>query len=340
MMKRSAKLGIMLGILAVLIVGAVIQGVFFPAEKDVGLSEDGASTVMYAANDVAAENVTAISYEKNDIMLSFKKNEEAWMLDEEKAPNIDTDLVSAMVTAISTPAGSNKMENVPSKNLENYGLASPALSVTVHEGAKVRTYLFGNYNKTAKEYYFCDKAIPDTVFTVPSSCFEAFSYTLEDLIVHEKLPEIAADSITSVSLESTEGKTTISAIKTPTDENEEGYEFSAVIEKNGAEEEYSYAELHRMAEAIAEWNIDEFVTLNADDSSEYGFDSPSYLTVNYTERKEIEAEGTSGGYIDTDKSFTLVIGKADENGKYFVKTNEDSRLIYKISTNIFSEIFG
>ena len=65
MMKRSAKLGIMLGILAVLIVGAVIQGVFFPAEKDAGLSEDGASTVMYAANDVVAENVTVISYEKN-----------------------------------------------------------------------------------------------------------------------------------------------------------------------------------------------------------------------------------------------------------------------------------
>ena len=58
---------------------------------------------------------------------------------------------------------------------------------------------------------------------------------------------------------------------------------------------------------------------------------------------EAEDSITSGDttyYIDTDKSFTLVIGKADENGKYFVKTNEDSRLIYKISTNIFSEIFG
>ncbi len=340
MMKRSAKLILMLGILAVLIIGAVIQGVFFPAEQDADYSEDGASTVKYAANDVVAENVTAFSYESGETALSFKKNEEAWVLDEENAPAIDGDLISAMVTAVSSPAGSNKMENVSSESLSAYGLEASALSVTVYEGTRVRTYLFGDYNKTAKEYYFCDKAIPDTVYTVPSSSFEAFSYTLEELIVHEKLPEIAADSITSVSLENSDGKTVITAVKTPTEENEEGYEFSAVIENNGSEEEYSYAELYRMAEEIAAWNIDEFVTLVDTEPSEYGFDSPSLLTVNYTERKEIEAEGTSGGYIDTENTFTLVLGKADEDGKYFVKTSEDSRLIYKISTGIFTEIFG
>lgn len=340
MMKRSAKLFIMLGILAVLIVGAVIQKVFFPAQPDVGLSQDGGSTILYAVNDVVAENVTAFTYERDGEALSFKKNGEAWVLDEENAPTIDADLVSAMVIAIASPGGKNKMENVPSENLASYGLDAPALSVTVHEGSRVRTYLFGSYNKTAKEYYFCDKAIPDTVYTVPSSSFEAFAYTLEELIVHEKLPEISADSITSVSFENAEGKTVISAVKTPTEENEEGYEFSAKIERNGEESEYSYAELYRIAEEIAAWNIDEFITLNDAEPSEYGFDSPSYLMVNYTERKELEAEGTSGGFIDTERSFTLVLGKADEEGKYYVKTSEDSRLIYKISTNIFTEFFG
>ncbi len=339
MMRRSAKLFIMLGILTVLIVGAVIQKVFFPAQPNSDLSDGGASTVLYASNDVVAENVTAITYEKGETALSFNKEGEAWVLDDENAPIIDGQLISAMVTAISTPAGKNKMENVPFENLTSYGLDSPALSVTVHEGSRVRTYLFGDYNKTAKEYYFCNRAIPDTVYTVPSTSFEAFSYTLEELIVHEKLPEISPDSITSVSFENADGKTVISAVKTPSDENETGYEFSAKIEKNGAKEDHSYAELYRMAEEIGAWNIDEFVTLNDSEPSEYGFDFPSYLTVNYTERKEIEAEGTSGGYIDTEKTFTLILGNADENGKYFVKTSENSRLIYKISTNIFSEFF-
>ena len=300
MMKRSAKLLIMLGILAILVGGAVVQKVFFSAEPDVGLSEDGGSSVQYAVNDVVAENVTAFTYERDGESLSFKKNGEAWVLDEENAPKIDGDLVSAMVSAIASPGGKNKMENVPSENLASYGLDAPALSVTVYEGSRIRTYLFGSYNKTAKEYYFCNRAISDIVYTVPSSSFEAFAYSLEDLIVHEKLPEITEDSITSVSFENAEG----------------------------------------MAEEISAWNIDEFVTLNDAEKSEYGFDSPSYLTVNYTERKEIEAEGTSGGYIDTEKSFTLVLGKADAEGKYFVKTSENSRLIYKISTSIFTEIFG
>lgn len=340
MMKRSVKLFIMLGILTVLVFGAVIQRVFFPAEPNPEFSEDGGSTVLYGANDVVAENVTAFSYEKDGMTYSFKKSGEAWVLDEENAPTIDGELVWAMVTAISNPAGKNKMENVPSENLSAYGLATPVLSVTVHEGSRVGTYLFGSYNKTAKEYYFCDKAIPDTVYTVPSDSFEAFSYTLEELIVHEKLPEISADSITSVSFENAQDRTVISAVKTPNDENEKGYDLSAKIEKNGAEQDYSYAELYRLSEEIGEWNIDEFVTLNDTNPSQYGFDSPSYLTVDYTERKEIEAEGSSGGYIDTEKTLTLIFGKADENGKYYVKTSEDSRLIYKISTSIFSEFFG
>lgn len=340
MMKRSAKLFIMLGILAVLVAGAVVQRVFFPAEPDVGLSEDGGSTVLYAVNDVTAENVTAFTYEKDGESLSFKKNGEVWVLDEENAPTVDADLVSAMVTAIASPGGKNKMENVPSENLEAYGLTSPSLSVTVYEGSRVGTYLFGGYNKTAKEYYFCNKAIPDTVYTIPSSSFEAFAYTLSELVVHEKLPEIAADSITSVSLENSDGKTVITAVETPSLKEDGVPDISAKIEKNGVESEYSYAELYRMSEEIAAWNIDEFVTLNEDEMSAYGFESPSYLTVNYTERKEIEAEGTSGGYIDTENSFTLVLGIADEEGKYYVKTSDDSRLIYKISTSIFTEIFG
>ncbi len=340
MMKRSTKLFIMLGILAVLIAGAVIQRVFFPVETDSDYSDEGAGSVSYAANNVVAENVTALSYEKGETNLSFKKNGETWFLDEENAPSIDGEIVSAMVTAISNPAGKNKMENVPSESLASYGLDAPALSVTVYEGERVRTYLFGDYNKTAKEYYFCDRAIPDTVYTVPSISFEAFSYTIEDIIVHEKLPEISADSITSVSLENSDGKTVISVVKTPSDENEVGYEFSAKIEKDGSEEEYSYAALYSMAEEIATWNIDEFITLNDTVPSEYGFDSPSILEVNYIERRELEAEGTSGGYIDTENTFTLIFGKADEDGRYYVKTGEASRLIYKISSSIFTEIFS
>ncbi|MBQ8207765.1 MAG: DUF4340 domain-containing protein [Clostridia bacterium] len=339
-MKRSAKLIIMLGILAVLIVGAVIQKQFFPAENDSDYTDDGSSVIAYAANDVVLENVTALSYEKDSAKLSFKKSGEEWVLDEENAPDIDSELVHAMATAISGLSGANRMEDVPKEKLADYGLDAPALKVTVSEDDKVRTFLFGDYNKTAKEYYFCDEAIPSLVFTVVSSSYEAFDYVIDDLIVHGTLPEIAAENITGFSFKNADGETVIKSIKTPTDENEEGYTYSAEITKNGVTEEYSYADFYKAAEAVAEWNIDEFITSDASKTSEYGFETPSVLTVNYTERKEIEAEGASGGYIDTEKTYSLILGTADGEGCYYVKTEEDSRLIYKLSTAVFSEIFG
>lgn len=337
-MKRHIKLLIMLGVLAVLIVGAVIQKQFFPTENEYDYTDDGAMSVAYAANDVVAENVTSISYEKDGEKLSFKKLNEAWVLEEDNAPSIDGEIVSAMVTAISGLSGSNKMEDVPSEKLADYGLDRPSLTVTVSEGSRIFTFLFGDYNKTAKEYYFCNKSIPDVIYTVLSSSYEAFDYTLNDLLIHETLPKIAADNVNSISISNGSGEVIIESIKTPTDENEEGYTYSAVIKRGEVSEEYSYADFYRIAEAIAEWNIDQFITSDGSRASEYGFDTPKVLTVNYTERKSIEAEGASGGYIDTEKSFTLILGMADENGFNYCKTDEDSPLIYKLSTNVFSEI--
>lgn len=329
----------MLGVLAVLIVGAIIQKQFFPAEKDADYSEDGASKLAYAANDVVLENVTALSYEREGVTLSFKKIEEIWVLDEENAPNVDPELVHAMATAISGLSGANRMENVAEDKLAQYGLVEPSLKVTVSEGAKVRTYIFGDYNKTAKEYYFCNEADKSLVFTVVSSSYEAFDHTLADLLVFDTLPEIAAENITAFTFADSGGEIAIKSIKTPTDENEEGYTYSAEITQNGVTEEYSYADFYRLAEAVAEWNIDEFITADASASVEYGFDSPRTLTVSYTERMAIEAEGASGGYIDTEKEYTLVLGGVADDGCYYVKVDEGSRMIYKISSPVFSEFF-
>ena len=339
-MKRSAKLFVMLGVLCVLVGAVLLQKLVFPAENEDGDTDSDASSVTYAANDVISENVTAISYEKDGVLLSFKKNGDTWVLDEENAPNIDSELVSAMVVAISSPAASYRFEGIASDKLAQYGLDEPAIRVSVSEGTKTRTFIFGEYNKTAEEYYFCDEADKSLVHTVISSSYEAFAYTLEDLIIYDTLPEISADSVTAFTLEGTDGKITVTAIKTPSDENELGYEFSAELERDGEKEEYSYADFYRMASAVEEWNIDEFVTFDASKSSEYGFDTPALLTVSYTERNEIEAEGASGGYIETEKSFTLVLGGTDEDGYSYVKTDADSRLIYKLSSNVFSEIFG
>ncbi len=339
-MKRHIKLIVMLGVLVVLIAGALIQKQFFPAEIESDYADDGASTLRYAANDVSADNITAFSYEYQGETVSFVLSEGGWTLEGENAPATDSELITAMAVAIACPSGSNKLENVSPEKLADYGLDAPEIKVTVSEGDKKQAFLFGDYNSIADEYYFCSEESPETVYTVSSSAREAFAYTLEDLLVYDTLAEIEADSVTSVSMSDSEKETVISSVKTPTEENEDGYTYSAQRTENGETTDYSYADFYRLAEAIGTWNIDEFVTCDADADTSYGFDAPKTLTVNYTVQKSIEATGSSGGYITTEESFSLILGSKDEEGFYYCKTNEASPMIYKLSSKVFSEIFG
>ncbi len=337
-MKRHIKLFIMLGILAVLVVSAIIQKQFFPAEVEYDYTDDGGSTLRYAANDVKADGVTELSYEIKDEVISFVKTDSGWMLKGQNAPQIKTDLADAMVKAISGLSATNKIENVAKEKLEDYGLTQPSVTVKVSEGNKISIFLLGGYNKTTKEYYFCDKNIPDVVFTVESSVYDAFQHSISDLIVHETLPKIEADSINKISITGESGEMVIESIKTPNDENEEGYTYSAIITKNGESEKYSYADFYKIAEEISNCNINDFVGADESVGNEYGFDNPKILKIDYIERQSIEAEGAAGGYIDTPKSLELILGSTAEDGKSYCKTSEKSWLIYKLSTKIFSQI--
>lgn len=335
-MKRPAKLIIML-IVLVLVIGGYIQMKNMP-EKQPDITDDGASTLRYAANSISYDAITKLSYENGNSIISLKKNGENWVLDMENAPAIDGELATSIVKSIATPSSPNRLENVSKEKFAEYGLSEPTLRVIVTEGEKISEFIFGNYNATIGEYYFCDASAPDTVFTIESSIKELFSNALEDLLIYDTLPAIKADSITSFSLNDKNNEITIESIKTPTETDSE-YTYSAIRTENGVSESHSYADFYRLAEAVAEWNIDEFVCCEEQLGTEYGFDTPIIFTVKYTERYDLNNEDSSGGYIDRDEIFSLILGDIDSSGYYYCKTSADSRLIYKISTNIISEIF-
>ncbi|MBQ8005838.1 MAG: DUF4340 domain-containing protein [Clostridia bacterium] len=339
-MKRHIKLIIMLGVLAILISGALLQKRFFPQNVTPDYTEDGASSLRYAVNSISEDNITAISYTYEGETLSFILRGNLWSLDSQSSPNINSELVAAMATAISSPQGKSKMENVPAEKLPQYGLDDPHIRVTVYEGDKTSSFVFGSYNQIAAEYYFASESDMTTVFTVESTARDAFDVKIDDLLIYDTLPKISAESITAISLSDSAKELIFSSVKTPSDENDAGFVYSALRTENGIKTEYSYADFYRLAEAVSEWNIDEFVSYDTSDSEKYGFGSPETLKIDYTEKEQIEAEGTSGGYITKDKSFELILGSTDENGFYYCKTSMDSCMIYKLSSSLFSELLS
>ncbi len=330
-MKRSKKLIVMLSVLAVLVLALLLQAKLFP--KGDGILTDDEDSI-FKVSDIAAESVKELSYVSEGTVLAFEKSDDGkWLLTGENSPEIDSELVESMANAITSAESEHVMGDISKEEISEYGLDEPALLVKISDGTGTYTYQFGSYNEFAEKYYLSNKDIPDVVYTVESSVYEAFGYTLEELVIKDTLPEIEADSILSISFGSV-----ISKSETPTDENEEGKNYSAYITKDGAVSEYSYADFYMLCEEISEWNIDELVSL----SSHSSFDilNPVEFTVKYTERQEIDAEGASGGYIDTEKSFTLLLGEKAEDGRFYCKTKAESPLVYKLSITDIEKYFN
>ena len=317
MMKRHLKLIIMAGILCVLVVVALVQKEFFPKDSEEGLSENG-SVVYYAANDISADSLTGISYTLENKTLVFTKLSGDWALAEENAPAIDGELISAMAEAISTPSGRGRLLEVSAEKLSDYGLDEPSLAVSVETADGTRTFLFGALNKTLDEYYFAEEGYLNTVYTVSASAYEAFNYSLIDLIVPDSLPEIGVESITGFTI----GDAEIKSVKT---EVEEGFEYSAVRAQNGKEEEFSYADFYAVAEGVSLWSA-EVVDCEYPVSEEYGLSEGRTFTVAYTEEEEA-------------KSFSLILGEHIGEGQYYCLFDANSRVVYKITiSEILSNI--
>ena len=331
-MKKNTKLLLMLGVLALLII------IYFALPKEPkATGEPNDTETYYKVSDTDIENVTAISYEADGTVLSFKVTDGKWRLDKANAPEIDSSLISDMVSSISDAAASNKLEGVSAERLADYGLDAPSLKVTLTEGDKTVSYIFGDLNKMINEYYFAREGGTDTVFTVPVKVKAAFSYTLEELLIYDKLAAVPEGTITSIAFKKGDYETVITEVKTPSDDTE--YTYSATLTKNGRTEDCSYADFERLASSVYEWNIDDFVCYAEDGGAEYGFDTLKTLTVNYTEKQAVNAEDSTDGYFYADRSVTVILGNVDTDGRYYCKVSESSPLVYKLSSDVFGEFF-
>ena len=329
-MKRSKNLLILLAVLVLLVLAYIVMMQFVKDTED----DDNGKEIYYEATDVVRENITSIAVGEDG--LSFSAAGDDWVYDKDADLPIDSSAVALMADTVANLTGTYRLTDVSDEALEEYGLTSPSLTVKVTEGSKEKVFYFGNYNSSVSAYYFCSHDAKRLVFLVSSDAYSAFDCELSDLIVKEEAAVIDADMITSVSLRQSDGSEVIySAEQVDSGEKDEDggiiYEHKAYITEGGVTLDCSYADFYELACDIGELEFSHLAGYTEADSSNFGFDAPSVLTVRYTVREETEADGSSGGYLEHTEEYTLVLGSADEDGYYFCKTGEDSKLIYKLS---------
>lgn len=326
----------MLALLAVLVAACAIVSILSDKRSGEAVPE----TIEYSLTDFSKDEITHLDIVFGDREFSFGKENDEWVLDTANAPKIDGELVDAASETASALKGHNKMTGVSAERLSDYGLENPKIKITVTLPSRSYTFLFGNYNGTAEEYYFTSEDDKTVVYTVESSSREAFALDYANLIVADELPETESESITSVALDDVRYE----SVKTPKEDAEIGsdedehdkyyYSSKKIIGENS--EEVSYADFERIASGVSEMKL-EYADFVDTGNTEYGFESSKTLTVCYSERKKLESDGAHGGYIDVPHEYTLYI--SIYNDTIYAKTDENSKVIYKVNADFITEYF-
>ena len=320
----------------------VILGVYFVIS---------ALTAEEAGEEVASESITLTSidsdtlasmqWEYNGEAITLSYSDEQWSYNEDSDFPLDQSIAEAMASAVINVSATRKLEDI--EDISEYGLKEPVSTIKVacDDGSETN-FKIGNINNSTGEYYV-QLNEEDTVYTVDSTLYTAFSYGLYDLIDMEELPLIS--DITSFKVVSQDKAYELVNIEDSSDISYTNDYYWFLKEANKelkAIDEYKAESLQGQITSLS-WV--ECVAYNAEqkDLEEYGLDNPE-ITVNIT---YIITETVDTGETDDDGNaitetkeeevnFKLLIGDSEDGYSYAMIDGSD--MIYTILESVSDEL--
>ena len=195
-MKRSAKIYILVGALAVC-VGLYFLVSALSKEQTAKEADKAADTTDLAAGE--SSDITALSwtYKGDTVSLTHNADSDTWSSDSDAACPIDPDKVKTMLEAVSTVSADASIESVT--DFSQYGLDKQDFIITASTADVKTEYDIGNTNTITGEYYIRVNG-GDTVYTVASTLPDAFSFGLADIVKMEAVPS-DIKTVTGVSVD-------------------------------------------------------------------------------------------------------------------------------------------
>lgn len=185
-MKKQKKQLILLVILLVVLCGAYFGAEAYnkhAEQKEADAEQAGKKYLV----QVDAADITAISYDYNEEICSFVKEEEVWVAESDKTLSIKQSSLESMAEKLAVLEVQDVVEGVT--DLEQYGLKEPAKKIAFTADGVDREIWQGTYNTVASVYYVCDAADTGVVYTVATTALIGFNYGLEDLVEETAVTE-------------------------------------------------------------------------------------------------------------------------------------------------------
>lgn len=309
--KKAEKKPALTLCLLLFLLAALVAAVYLYKEPE-GETEEETGIELYSLD---TSQTAEISFQNESGLVELVKDGNTWIKKEDKDFPLDQSAVSAMLSAMESVQASREVTK-EADDLSQYGLENPSLDIriTLEDGTSVQLMLGDRVPVAGGRYGMTGGRA--SVYIMEETLFSAFSYTENQLIQMEEIPEIDENQITSLSVRNGEE----SQLLVSQDKNQVFWIEGAYAKQVRAGS--NVTDLFLLYTALS---FEECVAYNKKDASEYGIQKDGkQVTIQYVTETE-EEEGAS-----IPEEYHLLIGDQAENGSYYVQP-EGSESIYRMN---------
>lgn len=189
-MKRSKRLCILLGVLAVACVATFALSRYQAHQEQI---ETSGEVVL----EIPVDSVQALSWEYDGEELAFHKDDK-WIYDEDEAFPVDGEKIEGLLEQFSAMAAAFIIENP--EDLSPYGLSDPTCSIVITTDEETYTILLGGYSTMDSQRYV---SIGDgNVYLVADDPLDDYDVGLRDLLDPDDIP--AFDQVSEITFTGSE----------------------------------------------------------------------------------------------------------------------------------------
>ena len=245
------------------------------------------------------KNLSSFSYSNGQETMSFVKEDGTWKLEDDKEIRLNQSTVESIGEAAASLAAVRELKEPD--DLDDYGLTKPSYTIdlTTEDGDKETLYV----GDAAGEDYYAMTEGTQKVYTISISLVSALQFDLSGLAQLDVVPAISSGSLKKVK-----------------------------ITENGETTTYKEEdELAELAGGFGALTLTECADYHVTDEelSAYGLDEASRVTA------EAAYKDAQSG---KKKTFTVYIGKMSEDGASRYVMVKDSKMAYKVSQDVVSNM--
>ena len=341
--KPAAKKNTSVIIIAVVVILATLLTVGFVVAASVNKkpSDDLVPAPhTYEAFSADPVSATAVSWTKDGKTVSLSLSGNTWTYADDPEMPIDKNKVSNLLKLLVSLKSSKRYTDTTGEDRESFGLSSPALSVTVTDGAfGTRTLNFGKYSAAAGGYYAQRADAPATVYVVAEDPYLAFAEaTPTTLLREDEYPYLTAATLDGFDL--TANGNTYRFLFDIRGVEKDGKLYYWFVSVNGDVSKPVDTDADDLCNNIICMDYEKLITWHASELAAYGVgeDSP-VVTVHYTETVTVSTEN-GNRYERVTHSFSLRFGKTADDLTDYVNPVGTSLLFELSAGNILNDLLA